>query len=90
MNYEKMYAIYKKLPLINFIATCVLSLVLGIIDACVWITGIGYNLGFGAVFIWLLVGAVLGGIVMFFTCVRISPVIIRTDAALEINNKINN
>ena len=89
MNYKKMYEFYKKLPLINFIATCVLSLAWGIIDAFVWITGIG-ELEFGAVVIWLLIGAALGGIVMFFTSVGISPVILRTDAALEINNKINN
>ncbi len=90
MNYEKMYAIYKKLPLINFISTCVLSLIWGIIDACEWITEIGYGLEEGAVFIWVLIGAVVGGIVMFFTCVSISPVILRTDATLEINNKIKN
>ena len=84
-----MYAIYKKLPLINFIATCVLSLAWGIIDAYEWITGIG-ELEFGGVVIWLLIGAALGGIVMFFTCVGISPVILRTDATLEINKKINN
>ena len=89
MNYKEMYEIYKKLPLINFIATCALSLVWGIIDACDWFTGIG-EIGFGGVIIWLLIGAALGGIVMFFTCVGISPVVLRTDTTLEINNKINN
>ena len=90
MNYAKMYSIYKKLPLINFITTCALSLVWGIIDALEYITEIGGELEVGGVFIWLLIGAALGGIVMFFTCVAISPVILRTDATLEINNKINN
>ena len=89
MNYKKMYEIYKKLPLINFITTCVLSLAWGIIDYCEFITAIS-DLDFGAIFIWLLIGAAFGGIVMFFTCVAISPTILRTDATLEINNKINN
>ena len=90
MNYKKMYKIYKKLPFINSIITCLLSLVWGIIDGTQWITGIGDNLEGAAIAIWLLIGAVLAVIVMFLTCVTISPVVVRTDAALEINNKINN
>ena len=89
MDYKMMYEIYKKLPLINFIATCVFSLVWGIIDVCSYITGIA-DLEFAGVIVWLLIGITLGGIVMFFTCVGISPVILRTDATLEINKKINN
>ena len=89
MNYMKYYGIYKKLPLINFISTVVIALVWGIVDAFEYITDIG-ELEVGAVFIWTLIGAVVGAIVMFFTAVVMSATIVRTDATIEIESKLKN
>ncbi len=89
LDYTGFYGIYKKLPFINFIATMVLSLVWGIIDWCEWITEIG-ELEFGGLIIWLLIGAVVGLINTFFTCIYTSPTIVRTDATVAILDTIKN
>ena len=89
LDYTWFYGLYKKLPFINFIATMVISLIWGIIDWCEWITGIG-ELDFGGLVIWLLIGAVVGLINMFFTSIYISPAIVRTDVTVDILNSVKN
>ena len=87
IDYKKAYNIYKKMPLISFVSTVVLALAWGILDAVEFITGIG-ELEFGAVVVWLLIGAVFAFIPAFLTSIIISPTVLRTDAALAVQNSI--
>lgn len=87
LDYTWFYGIYKKLPFINFIATMVISLIWGIIDWCKWITDMA---GFGGLIVWLLIGAVVGLINLFFTSIYISPAIVRTDVTVDILNAVRN
>ena len=86
-NYQNMYEIYKKFPLINAISIMILTLVWSIVDYNECITGIS-DLGFGCFVIWLLIGAVVAGIVAFITMVSISATIVRTDAILQIEENV--
>ena len=85
-DYKKLYGIYKKSPLITYIAVVVCSLAWGIIDACCEITAIGYELYVGAAFIWPLIGAVVAFIPAFCTAITMSPIVLQTEALLQLNN----
>ncbi|MBR2650776.1 MAG: hypothetical protein IKD45_03875 [Clostridia bacterium] len=88
-SYRKLYEIFKKMPLINFISTMLLAFVWAIFDAVAEITELG-DLGVGAVFIWLIIGGVAAAIVSFFTALCISATVVRTDATLEILASVKN
>ena len=95
MNYKKFYAIYKKLPVISSIGCLLLFFVWSILDVFV----IGYPFGYGmmhqdTIFFALIIWWVIGGIVAFATyfgeAILISATVLRTDATIEINEKLNN
>ena len=79
VNYKKAYAVYKRLPLINFIVMMVLALAWGIVDACAYIT----DLDIMAILVWPIAGVIPASISAFVTAVVISPVVLRTDAACD-------
>lgn len=89
IDYKKAYNIYKKMPLISFISTVVLALAWGILDAIAWITEIVES-EFGIVVIWMLIGSVFAFITAFLTSIIVSPTVLRTDAALAIQNSMSN
>ena len=87
-SYQNMYEIYKKFPLINAILIMILTLVWAIVDYSECITSISDLTFVGCFVIWLLIGAVVAGIVAFITMVSISATIVRTDAILQIEESI--
>ena len=88
MNFKEAYNIYKKLPLIYAISCLVAVLAWGIIDACLWITEMAYDLEFFVLGVWLIIGLVSAAIVFFVTKIVIAPTVLRTDAALAIEKSL--
>ena len=88
-NYKMFYSLYKKVPVYNAILIFIAAFIYGIVDASEEIL-IGYELGGAAFIIWLLIGAVAGGIVWFFSTLMTAATVVRTDAVLEMNEKLKN
>ena len=87
-DYSAFYKVYKLLPMIYAALVLLAGLVFGIVDACMEITEIG-DLEAAAVPIWLIIGAVASAIVLWLSSIIVSPTIVRTDAIIEINKKLN-
>ena len=98
-NYNRLYAIYKSLPLIVSFIIALAAFVWSIydvIDNSNWYSHY-YNSGYGileldspvlCVLIWWAIGAAAFFINLFFMSLAISPTVVRTDAVLELNEKI--
>ena len=92
-NYNKFYEFYKKLPGILTVIVIVLVLAWSIVDVAVFSYRSYYgvmaldSLGL-ALIIWWAIGAVLAYATWFFSVLTISATVARTDAVIEINNKM--
>ena len=99
-NYKRFYEIYKKMPAIISIILASLVFIWSIVDVAAFsYRGSYYQRYYGimhldtpflAMFIWWLIGAVLVFAAYFFTVLPISATVVRTDAILEIKEKIGN
>ena len=94
MDYKKFYKFYKKLPQILAIICAVLFFAWSILDVFV----ISYPFGYGmfdqtyalvALIIWWGIGLIPCILTYFITAIIISATVLRTDAAIEINEKLN-
>lgn len=97
-DYKKYYGTYKKLPGILAILICVLTLIWSIVDLAVFSHESRYgNIYYGimelkslvlTLLIWWAIGAVLAVGTWFFSTLAVSATVARTDAIIEINDKI--
>jgi hypothetical protein len=101
IDYKKTYNnVFRKLPKILAITIAVLVFIWSIVDVSVFSSvsryyGSHYGvLGLGswplALIIWWAIGAVVSFATWFFTAVGISATVVRTDAIVEINEKLAN
>ena len=98
-NYEKFYALYKKLPAIASITWAALVFMWSIIDVSVFSSrsyyyGNSYGImsldyAFLVLIIWWAIGAVLSLLTWFFSSLIVSATVTRTDAIVEIKNNLN-
>ena len=88
INFKEAYNTYKKLPLIYAISCLVAVLAWGVIDACLWITEMAYDLEFFVLVVWLIIGVVAAALVFFATKITIAPTVLRTDAVLAIEKSL--
>ena len=93
-DYAKRYETYRNLPAISSIILGVLVLIWSIVDVATF--GSYYSYGIMrlesagmALFIWWAIGAVLCALTYYLTSLSIAPTIVRTDAVLEINKKLD-
>ena len=94
MNYKKFYAIYKKIPIISAVVWALLFFVWSIVDVFVLDYPFGYGMMgqdvmFFALIIWWAIGAVTALVSYFASAILISETVLRTDATLEINEKLD-
>jgi uncharacterized membrane protein len=100
-DYKKFYSIYKKLPAICSIVHAIIVCVWGIVDIAVFSYkspdsnvyhyGImGLKSAFLVIVIWWMIGIISSIIIWFFSTLKVSATITRTDAALEILKNMNN
>ena len=100
-DYKKFYSIYRKLPAICSIIHAIIVYVWGIVDIAVFSYksqdsnayhyGImGLKSAFLVIVIWWIIGTISSIIIWFFSTLKVSPTIARTDATLEILKNINN
>jgi len=98
-NYNKFYKRYKKLPGILTIVIAVLVLAWSIVDVIVFSYSPSYRYGpqYGimdldsaglVLVIWWAIGAVLSYATWFFSALTVSATVARTDATIEISNKL--
>jgi len=92
-GYKTFYNYYKKLPKYLAILLSTLIFIWSIVDVSVFQSGYYYGVmmlesAFVAMLIWWLIGAVLVILTWFFSKVCISATVVRTDAILEINEKM--
>ncbi len=100
-DYKKYYGLYKKLPGILAIAIAVLFFIWSIVDLAAfsyvshsWLYGSKYGImglpsWFLVLLIWWIIGAITAACTWFFSAIAVSATVARTDAAIEINNKIH-
>ena len=86
IDYKKAYNIYKMLPLINACVIILLATIWGFVDWFVYITELAYELEAGAFLIWFLIGCAVAGITYIASVISISPIVVRTDALIAIQN----
>lgn len=79
-DYDNFYRIFKKLPVIMTIINAILCLIALII--------LGIRLDALAVAIGLPLGALLVGLTYFFSALLVSATVVRTDAMLELKEKV--
>ena len=80
--YVGLYGVFQLLPIILAGLFALGGLVFGIVDAD---GGLVFSrMGVGAVFLWMLIGVAAGSIVFFFVSIIISPIVVSTDALLEL------
>ncbi len=79
-DYDNFYRIFKKLPVIMTIINAILCLIALII--------LGIRLDALAVAIGLPLGALLVGLTYFFSAMHVSAIVLRTDAMLELKEKV--
>ena len=98
-NYKKFYSLYRKLPGIASITLAVLVFVWSIVDLAVFSYNGRYGSYYGvmaldsailALIIWWAIGAVLFFATWFFSSLVVSANIAKTDAILEINERLKN
>ena len=94
MNYKKFYKVYRKLPVISTIILALSFFAWSILD----VFGIPYQFGYGmfeqtyailALIIWWVIGLVNCLLTYVITAIAISATVLRTDATIEINEKLN-
>ena len=98
-NYEKFYALYKKLPSIASIVLAALVFIWSIIDVSIFSPHYYYygnyygimrlDSAFLVLIIWWAIGAVLTLLTWFFSSLTVSATVTRTDAIVEIKNNLN-
>ena len=97
-NYEKFYALYKKLPGISSIALAALVFIWSIVDVSVFSYHSRYGDYYGIMhlgsavlvyIIWWAIGAVFSLLTWFFSSLVVSATVTRTDAIVEIKNNLN-
>ncbi len=79
-DYDKFYRIFKKLPVILTIINAIIVIVASII--------LGIQLGALYAVICLPLGAVLAFATYFFSAMHVSAIVLRTDAMLELKEKV--
>lgn len=79
-DYNKYYRIFKKLPVILTIINSIIVIVASII--------LGIQLGALYAVISLPLGALLVGLTYFFSAMHVSAIVLRTDAMLELKEKV--
>lgn len=100
-DYKALYKTYKKMPAIVSIVIAVLMFVWSIVDVSVfqYATGRYYayttyygvmriKSAFAALVIWWAIGTFVVILIHFFCSLAISPIVVRTDAVLEIKSKL--
>ena len=96
-NYTALYRLYRKLPTILALTIAGLMFIWSIVDVSVFSYGyyetyygvMGLESLFLALIIWWAIGGVLCAATYVFSALTISPTIARTDAILEMNEKMN-
>ena len=96
-DYKKYYGTYKQLPGILAILIGVLTLIWSIVDVAAFSYEGRYSVYYGimglkslvlTLLIWWAIGAVLAVGTWFFSTLAVSATVARTDAIIEINDKI--
>ena len=90
-NYEKLYDLYKKLPVIASILTAVIFFVGAIIFSAYAndsIYGVEVDAAMGYLLIGWLIGAVLSFATWFFSSLVISATVVKTDAIIAIKKHL--
>ena len=97
-NYTALYRLYRKLPTILALTIAGLMFIWSIVDVSAFTRHSYYYTYYGVMglkslflvlIIWWAIGAVLCAATYFFSALTISPTIARTDAILEMNEKMN-
>ena len=91
--YSKAYKKYRFMPVIVASIVEFLFFVWGIIDAITGITDFNDIIDDAeivAVFLWLIIGAIVALICFAISVIAISPTVVRTDAVLEIASNAKN
>ena len=97
-DYQKLYNSYRKLPSICSLILGILVFAWSIVDVSVFGYHSRYSDYYGimelrsavlVLVIWWAIGAILCVLTYYLTSLSISPTIARTDAVLEINQRLN-
>lgn len=96
-NYNKLYNVYKILPGISAVALSVLTFIWSIVDVCVFSRESYYSTYYGVMhlpspvlcfLIWWAIGIAASFIIWFFSSLVVSATVTRTDAILEIKERL--